>query len=242
MGQSLLAGRRIAGSGNSGNGVNGSKRLPGRPRSEQARRAIFRSTLKLLQRSSFSGLTIEAIAADANVGKATVYRWWPNKGALVVDAFASSAEDQLHFPNTGSVYKDMSLQMTQFLGILRSQRGCIVAALLAGGQTDPEVLAAFRDRFLRPRREEAYKTLRRAIQRGELPQDLDLDVTLDTLYGAIYMRFLIRHGQLSESYIREVCRIVLGGAAKGAKHSSPGKLQRARPSMLSRFAVTASHP
>jgi len=199
------------------NGANGNKRLPGRPRSEQARRAIFRSTLKLLRRSSFPDLTIEAIAADANVGKATVYRWWPNKGALVVDAFASSAADKLHFPNTGSVYRDISLQMAQFLGILRSQRGRIVAALLGGGQSDPELLAAFRDRFLRPRREEAYKTLRRAIERGELPTALDLDVVLDTLYGAIYMRFLIRHDELSENYISEVCRLVLGGAAKDTR-------------------------
>jgi AcrR family transcriptional regulator len=222
-----------------GNSENGSKRLPGRPRSEQARTAIFRSTLKLLQRSSFSGLTIEAVAADANVGKATVYRWWPNKGALVVDAFASSSEKQLHFPNTGSVYRDISLQMTQFLGVLRSQRGRIVAALLAGGQTDPEVLAAFRDRFLWPRREEAYKTLRRAIQRRELPKDLDLDVALDTLYGAIYMRFLIKHGELTNSYIRQVCRIVLGGAAMGKKRS-PQELRKVRQKMFKH--VIASMP
>ena len=212
MGQSLLNGRQAA--RGSENGADGSRRLPGRPRSEQARRAIFRSTLKLLRRSSFSGLTIEAVAADANVGKATVYRWWPNKGALVVDAFASSAEDELHFPNTGSVYRDISLQMMQFVGILHTQRGRIVAALLAGGQSDPELLAAFRDRFLRPRREEAYKTLRRGIERAELPPDLDLDIVLDTLYGAIYMRFLIQHCPLNERYIREVCRIVLSGAAK----------------------------
>ncbi|MGA2857373.1 MAG: TetR/AcrR family transcriptional regulator [Candidatus Sulfotelmatobacter sp.] len=205
-------------------GTNGGRRLPGRPRSEQARQAIFRSTLKLLQRSSFSGLTIEAIAADADVGKATVYRWWPNKGALVVDAFASSAEPELHFPNTGSVYRDMSLQMAQFLGVLRSQRGRIVAALLAGGQSDPELLTAFRERFLRPRREEAYKTLRRAIERGELPENLDLDVVLDTLYGAIYMRFLIRHDELSENYIREVCSLVLGGLLR--KQTSGPKLRR----------------
>lgn len=210
------------------NGANGNRRLPGRPRSEQARQAIFRSTLKLLRRCSFPELTIEAIAADANVSKATVYRWWPNKGALVVDAFASSAEDKLHFPNTGSVYRDMSLQMTQFLAILRSQRGRIVAALLGGGQADPELLAAFRERFLRPRREEAYKTLRRAIDRGELPRDLNLDLVLDTLYGAIYMRFLIRHDELSESYISEVCRMVLGGAAGSAHRPSQGKLRNAR--------------
>lgn len=194
---------------------NGSRRQPGRPRSEQARQAIFRSTLKLLRRSSISGLTIEAIAADANVGKATVYRWWPNKSALVVDAFASSSEAELHFPNTGSVFRDMSLQMAQFLAVLRSPRGRIVAALIAEGQSDPDVLAAFRDRFLLPRREEAYKTLRRAIQRGELPANQDLDVVLDTLYGAIYMRFLIQHRELSEGYIRRLCRLVLSGAAKG---------------------------
>jgi AcrR family transcriptional regulator len=225
MKQSLLAGRKPA--QNSDNGVNGNKRLPGRPRSEQARRAIFCSTLKLLRRSNFSELTIEAIAADANVGKATVYRWWPNKGALVADAFASSAEDKLHFPNTGSVYRDMSLQMTQLLAILRSQRGRIVAALVGGGQSDPELLAAYRERFLRPRRQEAYKTLRRAIARGELPRDLDLDIVLDTLYGAIYMRFLIGHDELSESYISEVCRLVLGGAARGQQDARYGKPHKA---------------
>src|SRR5271157_2867757 len=195
------------------------KRLPGRPRSEQARLAILRSTLKLLQHAGFPDLTIEAIAAEAGVGKATVYRWWPNKSALVVDAFASSAEHELHFPDTGSVYRDMSLQMNQFLGILRTRRGRIVAALLGAGQSDPELLEAFRERFLRPRRQEAYKTLRRGIERGELPKRLNLDLVLDILYGAIYMRFLIRHDELSESYVEEVCRLVIEGAA-GNSHSS----------------------
>jgi len=231
MQQSLLAGHRPARTPD--NGANDRRRPPGRPRSEQARRAIVRSTLKLLQRSGFPGLNIEAVAADAKVSKATVYRWWPNKGALVVDAFASSTEAELHFPNTGSVYRDMALQMTQFLAILRSPRGRIVAALLAGGQSDPELLFAFRERFLRPRREEAYKTLRRAIERGELPRDLDLDVALDALYGAIYMRFLIRHRELSESYIRQLCSLVLGGAASSAHQSSQGSTANARRTPIS---------
>src|ERR1035438_7206433 len=80
----------------------GSKRLPGRPRSERARQAILRSTLNLLQHTGFPDLAIEAIAADAGVGKATVYRWWPSKGALVVDAFADSAQHKLHFPDRKS--------------------------------------------------------------------------------------------------------------------------------------------
>ena len=190
------------------------KRPPGRPRSENSRQSILRSTLKLLRRSSFADLSIEAIAADAKVGKTTVYRWWPNKGALVVDAFAASTEDELHFPDSGSVYRDMSLQMCQWLGVLRSPRGCIVRAILAAGQSDRELLDEFRKRLLRPRRQEAYHTLRRGIDRGELPRGLDLDLVLDILYGAIYMRFLIRHDELSERYIEELCRLVLGGAAK----------------------------
>ena len=89
--------------GNRGKGNR--KRPPGRPRSEHARLAILRSTLRLLGENGFSNLTIEAVAAHASVGKTTVYRWWPNKAALIADAFASSTSRTLHFPNTGSVFR-----------------------------------------------------------------------------------------------------------------------------------------
>ncbi len=215
------------------------RRPPGRPRSEQARQSILRSTLRLLRKKGFAQLSIEAIAADAHVGKATVYRWWPSKGALVVDAFASSAEDELHFPDRGSVYEDMSLQMNQWLGVLRSAKGRIVAAVIAGAQSDPELLEAFRARFLRPRRQEAYQTLRRGIERGELPRNLDLDLVLDTLYGAMYMRFLIRHDELNEDYVNEVCRLVLGGAAMASRQRSRGAQAKARTDPNSGEAVGA---
>ena len=91
------------------------KRAPGRPRSEQARLAILRSTLKLLADKGFSELTIESVADHAGVGKATVYRWWPDKAALIADAFACSTKRNLHFPDTGSVRTDMSQQMRQLL-------------------------------------------------------------------------------------------------------------------------------
>jgi AcrR family transcriptional regulator len=189
------------------------KRPPGRPRSENARQAILRSTLKLLRKTGFEQLSIEAIATDAGVGKATVYRWWPSKGALVVDAFASSTEDELRFPDSGSVYGDMALQIKQFLAVLHSPRGRIVKAVIGAGQSDAKLLEEFRSRLLRPRRQWAYQTLRRGIERRELPENLDLDLVLDVLYGAIYMRFLIRHDELSEDYVRDVCRMVLEGAA-----------------------------
>src|ERR1039458_429338 len=207
---------------NGSNGTNGAhgtnvKRAPGRPRSEESRQSILRSTLKLLRREGgYPDLSIEAIAADANVGKATVYRWWPTKAALVADAFSASADEELQFPNTGSVQNDMSLQMKRLIRIFRSKRGKVVAALVAGGQSDPELIEAFRDRFLWPRRKQAYQTLQRGIDRGELPAGSDLDLVLDSLYGPIYLRFLIRHVKLEESFADEICALVL----KGLNHRS----------------------
>jgi AcrR family transcriptional regulator len=188
------------------------KRPPGRPRSEPARLAILRSTLRLLGKNGFSELTIEAVAAHAGVGKATVYRWWSNKAALIADAFASSTTGRLHFPDTGSVRTDMSQQMRQLIKVFSSRRGRIVSAILGGGQSDRDLITAFRERFLWPRRQEAYATLRRGIQRGELRKDVDMDLLLDALYGPIYMRFLIRHGKLTPDFVDGLCELVLGGA------------------------------
>jgi AcrR family transcriptional regulator len=192
------------------NHTNNGKRRPGRPRSEQSRHAILRSTLKLLkQQGGFSTLSIEAIAADANASKATVYRWWPDKAALVADAFAESADRELQFPDTGSLLADMRLQMRRLIRIFRSPRGKIVAALLAGGQSDPQLLNAFRERFMWPRRRQAYKTLQRGVDRGELPRGSKFDLILDSLYGAIYFRFLIQHDDLREEFADQLCHLVL---------------------------------
>jgi AcrR family transcriptional regulator len=198
-------------------GKRGDRRAPGRPRSEQARQAILRTTLKLLEAKGFADLKIEAVAAQAHVGKMTVYRWWPNKAALIADAFASDTRRQLSFPNTGSVHADMSRQMRQVVKIFRSRRGRIVSAILAGGQSDEELISAFRERFLWPRRREAYATLRRGISRGELRNNLDKDLLLDSLYGPIYMRFLIRHDDLTPKFVDRLCSLVLAGARRGGK-------------------------
>ena len=190
--------------------------------------AILRSTLKLLGKSGFSDLTIEAVAAHAGVGKATVYRWWTNKAVLIADAFASSATRKLHFPDTGSVLTDMSQQMRQLIKIFRSPRGRIVSAILGGGQSDQDLISAFRERFLWPRRQEAYATLRRGILRGELREDQDLDLLLDSLYGPIYMRFLIRHDRLTPNFVDSLCELVLGGASPHRNSSSRPLLTRKR--------------
>ena len=188
------------------------RRPPGRPRSQQARSAILRSTLKLLHKTTLPDLTIEAIAADAGVGKATVYRWWPSKAALVADAFSCSAREELRYPDTGSVLTDLSRQMKQLVRVLRSPRGKIVAAMLGGGVFDPELTDAFRERFMLPRRREAMEILERGIRRGELPAQADLTILLDSLYGPVYFRFLMRHEALTDEFIDGLCRQVMQGA------------------------------
>jgi AcrR family transcriptional regulator len=203
-----------------------SARSPGRPRSEEARQAILRSALKLLGKNGFAHLTIEDVAAQASVGKATVYRWWPDKAALVADAFASSTTRKLHFPDTGSVSTDMSQQMRQLVKVFRSRRGRIVSALLGGGQSDRNLIAAFRERFLWPRRKEAYATLQRGIRRGELRKDVDMDLILDSLYGPIYMRFLIRHDNLTPDFVNHLCELILGGARPQRKLRARNTLRR----------------
>jgi AcrR family transcriptional regulator len=199
---------------------NQSKRAPGRPRSEEARLSILRSTLDLLAKKGFSELTIEAVSAHAGVGKATVYRWWPDKAALIADAFASHTTSKLHFPDTGSVHSDMSQQMQQLIRVLRSRRGRIVSAMLGAGQSDRTLITAFRDRFMLPRRQEAYETLRRAIKRGELRKNVDMDLLLDSLYGPIYMRFLIQHDPLTPEFVEGLCSLALGAVSNGHVHRS----------------------
>lgn len=183
---------------------------------------MLQSTLKLLGKNGFFDLTIEDVAAHAGVAKATVYRWWPNKAALIADAFSSSTGQKLDFPDTGSIRTDMSQQMRQLVKIFRSRRGRIVSAILGGGQSDPDLITAFRNRFLIPRRRKAYSTLHRAIQRGELRGDVDLDLLLDALYGPIYMRFLIRHDKLTPKFVNHLCELVLDGAAANQKRRSRG--------------------
>jgi AcrR family transcriptional regulator len=194
-------------------------RTLGRPRSERARCAILNSTLKFFEsrQNGYVDLTIEEVAARAAVGKATVYRWWPNKAALVADAFAFGATQKLHFPDTGSLLNDMTQQMQQLVKILRGRRGHAVSVILGAGQSEPTLLTAFRERFIRPRRADATMTVQRGIQRGELPANVDIEHLLDALYGPLYFRFLVRHSELTPEFVKSHCRLVLEQVMPAAK-------------------------
>jgi AcrR family transcriptional regulator len=186
-------------------------RAPGRPRSQKARKSILRSTIGLLQRVGFGELSIEAIAAHAGVGKATVYRWWPNKAALVIDAFAASVEQELRFPQTGSAIKGIRYQMERWTQVFRSPLGQVIAAVIGAGQSDPEILEAFRQHWVEPRRREARELLRRGIKSGEIRGDIDPDTILDIFYGPLYLRLLVRRAPLTSKFVEAICSLAAPG-------------------------------
>lgn len=183
-------------------------RGPGRPRSEKARQAVIRSTLVLLERVGFNDLSIESVAARAGVGKATVYRWWPSKAELVIAAFVSAVEDELRFPSAGPVMESIHEQMRRWASIFRSPLGQIVATVIGAGQSEPEILEAFRAHWVKPRRVEARKLLQKAMEQGEIHAGLDPDMVLDLFYGPLYLRLLLRHAPLDEQFVNTVFEFV----------------------------------
>lgn len=193
----------------------GVKRLPGRPRSDAARSAVLEAANSLLEEAGFSKLTMEGIAARAGVGKATLYRWWPSKGAVAVEAFMTAVARRIAFPQTDSAVADITTQMLRLAEVYRGTTGRIVCELIALGQADPEILAAFMDGYMLPRREAAKQALRRGIAAGQIRGDVDLDVMVDALYAPLFHRMMQRHRPLDDAFVRQIAGLVFAGLAPG---------------------------
>lgn len=186
-------------------------RPPGRPRSERAHRAILRAANELLEGEGFAAVTVDAIAERAGVSKATVYRWWPNRAAVVMDGFLSTVSSEVPFPHTGHAREDIRIHMHRLAEAFSGKIGRTVAALIAEGQTDPELAEALRSRWLSVRRAEAREILELGIERGELRRDLDLEVAVDVLYGPIYYRMLVGHAPLDDDFADALADHIFAG-------------------------------
>ena len=186
-------------------------RPPGRPRSERARRAILQAANELLEDEGFAAVTVEAIAERAGVSKATVYRWWPNKAAVVMDGFLSTVSSEVPFPHTGHAREDLRLHMRRLTEAFGGKMGRTVAALIAEGQANPELAEALRSRWLSVRRAEVREILELGIECGELREDLDPEVAVDILYGPIYYRMLVGHGPLDENFAEALADHIFAG-------------------------------
>lgn len=174
-------------------------RARGRPRSEAARQAILEATRALLEVNTVRDLTIETIAKQAGVSKSTIYRWWPNKAAIVIDA-VETIVPRSRLTESKSVSAALTEQLTLLVEHYRGPYGRIVKELVAEGQTDPEVLAAFRDRFLLRRRAVARDLIEHGKVTGEFDANLNTDLACDIIYGPVYYRLLVAHLPLDDEF------------------------------------------
>lgn len=191
-----------------------SSRPPGRPRDAAGHQAALRVTSDLLARQGFPAVTMEAVAKRAGVSRPMLYRRWPNRAALAMDAFLTMIAPQLPFPDTGSVREDIRGQLRAVVKVFTSRTGRTLAELIAAGQTDVELAKALRSRYLAPRRAEARVVLERGIARGELRPIPDFEVVIDAIFGPMYHRLLVGHQKLDRHFADALTDLIIDELSK----------------------------
>ncbi len=166
------------------------ERRPGRPRSEQCDLAIRAAVLDLLVEEGFAGISIEGVAARAGVGKATIYRRWPSKEDLVVDAVVTHSLEHVVSPDTGSLRGDLLVLLRAMIEKFRRD-GPLVLAFTAEQHHHPQLAEAFRRTFLDDRRAASREIFERAVARGELPPDADLELLQDVGAAILWHRLAV---------------------------------------------------
>ncbi len=163
---------------------------PGRPRSEKSRKAILDATRKLLTHMPLSELSIEAIAKKAKVGKTTIYRWWPNKAAIAMEAFLEQPGIQNIVPTTATAGEAVQKQLESLIRQLRGQNGRIIAGIIAESQGSADVLDLLYDKFLKERITPLYEHIEKGKANGEFKTALNTEIALDMLVGPLFLRVL----------------------------------------------------
>ena len=186
----------------------------GRPRSPETREKILKAAYEMLNEVGFMDLTIEGVAARSGVGKPTIYRRWKTKSALAMDAFLEIVTPEIAFPDTGTAKEDFREQMQKIIRLMNSSRGEVLANVIGCGQADEELIAAFRENWLTPRREDAKRIFQRGVEREELREDIDAEVAIDALYSPLFYRLLLKHQPLTEKFVNDLVNLVMDGLVK----------------------------
>src|SRR5580658_3695775 len=173
----------------------------GRPRSPRIQSAILKAAVDLVLESGFKALSMDAIAGRAGVGRMTIYRRWPNKAAIIMDAFVGRVDQNTLFLPAKNFEESIRLQMRKMAKAFRGKDGALIRALLAEAQFDPELATALRERWTMPRRRMAIAFFQDGIKKGFLRKDVDPDAMIDLLYAPIYYRLQMGTGPLSDAYI-----------------------------------------
>ncbi len=184
----------------------------GRRPADEVREEVLQAAGELLFADGMSGFTIEKVAALSGASKMTIYKWWPSKGALALDGYFRKVEPELGFPDTGEIERDLRVQLRAFLGVIRDTvGGGIIGELIGQAQLDPDLKAAFLQRYSGPRRALAVAALRRAQERGQLGAATDPEVVVDQLWGACYHRLLVPDQPLTADFVDALLANVLWG-------------------------------
>jgi AcrR family transcriptional regulator len=186
----------------------------GRPRDQQIDRAILEAAADLVLAKGFRALSMDAIAAKAEVGRMTIYRRWPNKASVVMDAFVARVDPNTLFLPAATYLDSIRLQMRTMAKAFRGKDGALIRALLAEAQFDPELAAALRERWTMPRRRMAIAFFEEGIRKGLLRRDVDPNAVIDLLYAPIYYRLQMGTGPLSDAYIDEIFAHAMEGLKK----------------------------
>src|ERR1700761_4778455 len=197
-------------------GTAGTTRRPGRPRSAQAEQAIIEATLDLFAEEGFEGVCVEAVAARAGVGKATIYRRWPNKEELLLAAFGS-LKSPFPEPKGDSVRDDLLAMVEVMCADKADPRKARRYALLLGeSEKYPRLMARYKETVVEPRREAMRDVIRRGIKTGELRPETDVEIAMVTLTGACMAQGSSAPGALDEQFAtRLVDGLLQGLSARG---------------------------
>ncbi len=182
----------------------------GRHRSEGSEEAILAATIQLLSEKPLRDISIEEIARKAGVGKATIYKWWPSKAYVALDAFVRKTNRMAPTPDTGSLRSDILEQLRSLTVFYMSPAGHILGQFIAESQIDREFASLFRERFIEPMHEAVGIIFDRGVERGEIGQNLNRELVLDLIYGLAIYRMIVSHASLEDKLADEMASILLG--------------------------------
>lgn len=187
------------------------KSSPGRPRSQEVHQAILRATLDLLAEVGYHGLSIEAIAKSAGVGKATIYRRYDSKEELIADAIEHNRPKRI-IPDTGSFWADLDSVHNQAAEIDLSPLGRQTVAMIIGlASTNPQFAEIYWKKYVAPRRKAVSVIFDRAKARGELSQTVDTELICDLMTGLLFKSILFQPDEPIEAYMRRALNFLLKG-------------------------------
>ena len=185
----------------------------GRPRDDEARQRTLDAAIELVGRDGPGAVTINQIADAADVSKQTIYRWWPSRTAVVLDALVEDTMRATPFPDTDDVAADFRTHLRAVAKLFTSPSGAVIRDLLADAQGDPTMAKEFRRRFWAPRRDLSLARLKRAADEGQVRAGLDLELILDAIYGPMWIRLFIGHLPLSTADADDIVDTIWAGIA-----------------------------